>query len=129
MRAVPAVEPSSDFVVRLHHRLYEAEEEWRLQDRRQTSAASASVVVTLAFALGAAAWIPTLRHETPTLQLTPVLAVAPEAEPHPLFRAGPLLSARSGPPVTHPVATLASARRTAFGAFAAYEPPVRLLGR
>lgn len=94
LHGIPPIEPSSDFLPRLQHRIYNLDEERAWWSRADTSGTSAGFVVLLAVLIGAAAWVPTLRPEPPLVTLAPVLAIAPtvEAELPPLFREGPLLT-------------------------------------
>jgi hypothetical protein len=94
-RDLPGVEPSSDFMPRLQHRLYHVEDEMRASGHR-TSGASSSLLLAIAAAIALVAWAPALRVRPPVvLRLAPVAAGAPKRAPEVplLFRSGPLLAA------------------------------------
>lgn len=100
-RALPTLEPSSDFLPRLQHRIYQSDYE---ASKRRTRASGASVMVVsgIALAIAAAAWAPVLdRRPAPVLELPPIAAHAPHrVEPmQVLFRPGPLLTERTPRPV------------------------------
>jgi hypothetical protein len=107
LRALPQVEPSSDFLPRLQHSIYHLQDERAWWARRDTSATSVGFVILLVFLIGTAAWIPTIGQSVPVVELPPVAAAAPpEVEQiHTLFREGPLLE------TVQPIAPL-SFRRT-----------------
>ena len=104
LRALPAIEPSDDFMPRLQHRIYHIDDAAALRERR-ASGASAVILGGIAFAIGATAWAPLVRSSPPVVELPPIVAHAPhkvEALEH-LFRAGPLLTgSEAGAAVTHP---------------------------
>lgn len=95
-RALPEIEPSSDFLPRLQHRIYQTDYEASKRGRR-ASGASVVVIGGIALAIAATAWAPVLqRRPDPVLELPPVAAHAPHrVEPmQVLFRTGPLLTDR-----------------------------------
>ena len=92
-RGLPEIEPSSDFLPRLQHRIFHVEDEARLRERR-ASGASAVLIGGIAVAIGATAWAPLMRAHPAVVELPPVVAHAPhkvEAVQH-LFRSGPILT-------------------------------------
>lgn len=93
LRSLPPVEPSSDFLPRLQHRIYHIQDEASWWARPDTSGTSVGFVLLLALLIGVAAWIPAIGRPVPVVELPPVAAVAPpqEGEVHSLFREGPLL--------------------------------------
>jgi hypothetical protein len=92
VREVDVVEPSSDFMDRLQHRIYHVEDEMRLS--RRASGTSVALTLAIAAAIGFTAWAPTMRPKIPQVHLPAVAANAPvrsESVPS-VFRAGPLLT-------------------------------------
>lgn len=97
LRGLPEIEPSSDFMPRLRHRIYHLEDAAVLRERR-ASGASAVLLSGIALAIAATAWAPLVRTSPPVIELPPIVAHAPhrvEAVQH-LFRAGPLLTNTGG---------------------------------
>ncbi|HLU24740.1 MAG TPA: zf-HC2 domain-containing protein [Longimicrobiales bacterium] len=75
VRELPQIEPSSDFMPRLQHRLYHVDDD--LEMGRRASGASAMVTLAIAGMLAAVAWSPLIRTEPVTVELAPMEARAP----------------------------------------------------
>lgn len=94
-RDLTDIEPASDFLPRLQHRIFHIDEESARLGRR---ASGTSVIFTTAIAgmIGLAAWAPLVRPVKTAVELPPIAAHAPHPEdPTPvLFRSGPLLQDR-----------------------------------
>jgi hypothetical protein len=99
LKALPALEPSSDFLDRLQHRLYSLEQETAWWARRDASGTSVGFVLLLVVLIGAAAWLPLMRSQPPVIELPPVAAAPPPRQVpiHSLFRSGPLLAPTPAP--------------------------------
>lgn len=93
LRALPALEPSHDFLPRLQHRIYHLDDERAGIASRSGSGASTGFVLAAAVLITTAAALPLLRSQPAILELPPVAATAPAAEESvpALFRDGPLL--------------------------------------
>lgn len=111
LRDLPPVRLSDDFMPRLQHRLYHLDDELAVQ-RGRASDASVPLMVAIAAAMAAIAWLPTARPRPPVVQLPPAVAHAP----HPpkrvpvLFRTGPLLTPGAGATDAVDLNTLQSVR-------------------
>jgi hypothetical protein len=79
LRSLPEPELSEDFGPRLQHRLYHVDEERLLPDA--TSGTTAVTVLGMALLLTAIAWSPTLRPDTPIVELEPIVVHRPPALP------------------------------------------------
>lgn len=75
-RAIPEAAPSTDFIPRLQHRIYDLENQ--LTINRQRSGASAGLAVALALAIVLAAWMPVVSPRQPAVvRLDPVAVSQP----------------------------------------------------
>jgi hypothetical protein len=94
LRALPAVEPSEDFLPRLQHRLYGIQNEYGVS-RRNSSGTSLVLAMALAVLIALGAWLPVLRPRLALVELPPTIALTPDQPPPvpSLFRTGPLLTA------------------------------------
>ncbi len=122
LRDLPEVEPSSDFLPRLQHRVYHIEDRAALLKSLKSSAPPLAFVGVALVLLGSVAYLTDSGAAPATVELPPVMAAAPKKE-YPvgtLFRAGPLLEPELP-------AARASATNTVFfqytplGAYARYE--------
>lgn len=122
------VEPSHDFLPRLQHRLYHVDEEARQRGQRSYGA-SVGLMLAIAGALAALAWMPVLEREAEPLALPAVAAHAPHRDlgAPALFRASSLLLA---PPAEEPL--VLPAAKTLFTRYAPLGAPplpaARLVG-
>lgn len=78
LRALPEPEVNEDFAPRLQHRLYHVDEEASLRGHT-SSGTTALALIGMAILLAAAAWSPTFRPTTPTVELEPIVVSRPPA--------------------------------------------------
>lgn len=91
-RNLPELQPSSDFLPRLRHRLYHVQDQERIA--RGTPVGSAALVAVAAVGFLAVAWLPFATRLTVELELPPVAVEAPPGEPDvpSLFGRGPFIA-------------------------------------
>ena len=83
-RALPEIEPSPDFLLRLQHRILHLDEE-RRGSRTLGSGVPPALALAVAASIAVAAWIPAARPEPPTHSLPPATALSPGAADADLF--------------------------------------------
>ncbi len=107
-RNLPELQPSSDFLPRLRHRLYHVDDAGRLS--RATPVGSAALVAVAAVGFLALAWLPFATRLSVEVTLPPVAVEAPagETELPSLFSRGPFITPAAG--VTVPAAGWGVAR-------------------
>lgn len=127
-RDLPEVQPSTDFVPRLQHRLFHADEEMRLPPRH-ASGTSLAFLLVIVSVIGVSAWMPAVRAKPALVRLPPVMAHAPHPDEavQVLFQPGPLL----GPPAfpqgqSVPASNLLFFRYSPVGSYVAQATPVSL---
>lgn len=133
-RSLPGIEPSSDFLGRLQHRLYDDQAEMSMWARRDSSMTSVGLVVLLVLLIGAVSWVPVLqvdtaRVNTARMELPPAVAIAPPTPSPVLFRAAPLLSPSPPYAIARPASNSFFIGHAAVGTHVAYRPPPLLTPR
>lgn len=97
-RNLPELQPSSDFLPRLRHRLYHVDDEERLTGG--TPVGSAALVAVAAVGFLALAWLPFATRLSVEVELPPVAVEPPptEAGVPSLFSSGPFIAPRASAP-------------------------------
>ena len=124
LRDAPEVEPASDFLPRLQHRISNLEEREAFRSNLRSSARPLAVVGVALGLIGSAVYLVDGESDPAMIELPPAIAAAPKKE-YPvgtLFREGPLLEP-AAPASSRSSSSSVFFRYTPLGSYARYETP------